>query len=76
MTTCAVNSEANDPSDLKSPSTVPCKLFSDLVSKKVCELRKKELDLSGAFSCAGCPTDAIMRKPQKNAQGNDGRLRD
>ncbi len=44
------------------PAAVRCKLFSDMVSEHLCLLRKKELNAKGAFSCDGCPMDAIMQQ--------------
>jgi len=31
-----------------------CKLFADDVPKKICSLRKRELNGRGEFTCAGC----------------------
>ena len=31
-----------------------CKLFSDMVTVRLCTLRRKELDARGGFSCDGC----------------------
>jgi hypothetical protein len=35
--------------------TVHCKLFSDDVTKYICSLRRKELNVREGFSCEGCP---------------------
>ena len=35
-------------------SAVYCKLFSDTVTKSICQLRKQELNNRGGFSCVGC----------------------
>ena len=40
-------------------SPVFCKLFSDSVTTKTCELRKRELNGSGGFSCTGCSLKKI-----------------
>ena len=76
MTNNAVNSGSNAPPDPESPETVLCKLFSDRVSEHLCMLRKKELDLKGAFSCEGCPTDATMRRQLKIVKDALGHFRD
>jgi len=34
--------------------TAFCKLFSDMVTEHLCELRMRELNSSGGFSCEGC----------------------
>jgi len=31
-----------------------CKLFADDVSKNICDLRKRELNGRGEFTCVGC----------------------
>ncbi len=33
-----------------------------MVSEHLCLLRKKELNAKGAFSCDGCPMDALMQQ--------------
>jgi len=76
MTINEVNSRSNASPDPESPSTVLCKLFSDRISEHLCVLRKKELDRKGAFSCEGCPTDAIMRGQLKGVKDALGRFRD
>ena len=38
-------------------ATVACKLFSDTVTRHLCDLRRRELNAHGIFSCEGC--DAI-----------------
>lgn len=47
MTTC---------SELRKTEAVFCKLFSDTVTVKICDLRKQELNGRGGFSCHGCGT--------------------
>jgi len=76
MTNNETSSRSNAPPDPESPATVLCKLFSDRVSEHLCRIRKKELDLKGAFSCEGCPTDAIMRRQRKIIQDGLDRFRD
>jgi hypothetical protein len=76
MTSNETSSRSNAPPDPENPSTVLCKLFSDRVSEHLCQLRKKELDRKGAFSCEGCPTDAIMRRQRKTVQDGLDRFRD
>ena len=44
-------------SDLRKPQAVFCKLFSDTVTIKICDLRKQELNGRGGFSCHGCRAD-------------------
>ncbi len=56
------NNESYYPAQSDNPSTVRCKLFSDIVSENLCLLRKKELNAKGAFSCDGCPMDAVMEQ--------------
>jgi hypothetical protein len=34
--------------------TVFCKLFSDTISRHLCDLRRRELNTQGIFSCEGC----------------------
>lgn len=34
--------------------TVFCKLFSDTISIHLCDLRRRELNAHGIFSCEGC----------------------
>ncbi len=41
-------------SELRKPEAVYCKLFSDTVTVKICDLRKQELNGRGGFSCHGC----------------------
>ena len=36
---------------------IHCKLFSDVVTKHVCALRRQELNKRGSFSCDGCRWD-------------------
>jgi hypothetical protein len=76
MTDNEVSNRSNASQDPESPPTVLCKLFSDRVSEHLCRLRKKELDLRGAFSCEGCPTDAVMGGQVKVVQDAPGRFRD
>lgn len=76
MTNNEVSNRSNASPDPESPPTVLCKLFSDRVSEHLCRLRKKELDLRGAFSCEGCPTDAVMRGQLRVVQEALGRFRD
>ena len=46
---------ATSPESRKS-EPVFCKLFSDTVTEKICDLRKQELNGRGGFSCHGCGT--------------------
>ena len=48
MTTCT---------ELRKPEAVYCKLFSDTVTVKICDLRKQELNGRGGFSCHNCRTN-------------------
>jgi hypothetical protein len=34
--------------------TIFCKIFSDSVSRHLCDIRRKELNAQGTFSCEGC----------------------
>jgi len=34
--------------------TIYCKLFSDTVTSHLCDLRRRELNARGIFSCEGC----------------------
>lgn len=34
--------------------TVSCKLFSDTATRHLCDLRRRELNARGIFSCEGC----------------------
>ncbi len=43
-----------EPQTTKGADTVRCKLFSDSISRHLCELRRRELNASGIFSCEGC----------------------
>lgn len=61
MSRTAMKRKSECPPEPDGPTTVLCKLFSDHVSEQLCMLRKKELDLKGAFSCEGCQMDAIIR---------------
>lgn len=38
--------------------TIYCKLFSDRVTWHLCELRRKELNSKGGFSCSGCAMES------------------
>ena len=65
MPRTTMSSKSNCPPEHDGTTTVPCKLFSDHVSERLCMLRKKELDLKGCFTCEGCPMDSVMRKQLK-----------
>ena len=41
-------------------ATVFCKLFSDTVTRHLCDLRRRELNAHGIFSCEGC--DALTNE--------------
>ena len=43
--------------EVREPEAVYCKLFSDTVTRKICVLRKQELNGRGGFSCYGCRTN-------------------
>lgn len=43
--------------EVRHSEAVYCKLFSDTVTVKICDLRKQELNGRGGFSCQGCRTD-------------------
>lgn len=34
--------------------TVLCRLFSDTITRHLCDLRRRELNAHGIFSCEGC----------------------
>jgi hypothetical protein len=34
--------------------TVPCQLFNDRITDRLCQLRRKELDGKGEFTCIAC----------------------
>ena len=38
----------------EAATTVFCKLFSDTVTRHLCDLRRQELNTRGIFSCDGC----------------------
>lgn len=43
-------------------ATAYCQLFADLVTGHLCELRRKELNAQGAFSCEGCRASELLLK--------------
>jgi len=46
-----------------------CKLFSDMITRTPCLLRRRELNGKSEFSCMGCSKDMIMnsRRSRLNA---------
>ena len=45
----------SEPAGPESDRPVFCKIFSDWVSRHLCDIRRKELIAQGSFSCEGCP---------------------
>lgn len=50
----------------RGETVIRCKLFSDEVTVGLCEIRKRELDKRGAFSCLGCAHEKriMSREPE------------
>jgi len=48
---------------VRSTAAVYCKLFSDTVTVKICDLRQQELNGRGGFSCDGCGTNRCPDLP-------------
>ncbi len=58
------------PGGLDTPPAVYCKLFGDMVTERLCVLRRQELNARGGFSCEGCNMD--VEKCYKKAQPLQG----
>lgn len=41
--------------------TAFCKLFADMVTQHLCELRREELNRKGGFSCENCAGAPLLR---------------
>ena len=46
--------KASDLHVTDAATTVFCRLFSDRVTHHLCDLRRRELNARGIFSCEGC----------------------
>lgn len=47
-------------------TTVLCKLFSDAITHHLCDVRRRELNARGIFSCEGCVASNNNEGGKKN----------
>ncbi len=62
-----------DPKSSDGPealTTVSCKLFGDMVTERLCALRRRELNARGGFTCEGCATDVKKCSEHPRSMGS------
>jgi len=75
--------EDREPSATSDDAVVFCKIFSDMVIERLCQLRRKELHAAEDLSCKGCIMDSLMNRDYSfmksiiliSRKGGDGPVR-